>query len=244
MKHMTRVPHIPWETWAQDILNDPNAQLRAMRAQAYFNSYPELVPAAKKNGIDPNDPDTAPKAIVAEARGYQNPLDVQAKQATINESNPNVAKTNMEIQALRRNAALINGAMTGMVVLIRAAAAMVCRHPAFLSNGPAAVRLPLLAAAFRHRSRRRGMRWRRGRRSIRRQLIKRRMRFTPELHRIRLFLVMRTIFQSFPEPGTNCSPRSLSRRHRRSTGDRRLSGNCHYAEVLRQGIAISEPDAY
>ncbi len=93
--------------WAQDILADPNPQSRAQRAQAYFSSHPELIPAMQKNGMDPNDPDGALKAIVAEARGYQNPLDVQAKQATINESNANVAKTNMETQALRRTQALI-----------------------------------------------------------------------------------------------------------------------------------------
>ncbi len=46
-------------------------------------NYPQLTSALQEHGIDPNDHVTGPKFLIAQATGYRNPLDDQAKQAQI-----------------------------------------------------------------------------------------------------------------------------------------------------------------
>lgn len=69
--------------WAQNIASNPDPAARATMAKALFDSHPEFVNGLTKNGIDPNDVDTALKFVTSTAQGYQNPLDVRLKTAQI-----------------------------------------------------------------------------------------------------------------------------------------------------------------
>jgi hypothetical protein len=70
-------------------LQDPAA--RAQVWKGIVGSHPEFATTLHSHGIDPNNADAGLNFLVNEARGYQNPLDVQAKQAAIDASRAETA---------------------------------------------------------------------------------------------------------------------------------------------------------
>lgn len=66
-----------------------------------YQRHPELVPHLQKNGFDPADHASVPKMLIAEARGYVDPLTEEAKRAQIEHSRAATAASNAQAQQLK-----------------------------------------------------------------------------------------------------------------------------------------------
>lgn len=96
-------------------LKDPAA--RAQVWNGIVSSHPEFGKTLQAHGIDANDADAGLSFLVNEARGYQNPLDVQAKQAEIASTRSTTALNEQKQKLAQRQfdftSQLINGAKGG-----------------------------------------------------------------------------------------------------------------------------------
>lgn len=99
--------------WAQTIQSNPDPAARAALTKQLIASHPEFATTLQKNGVDPNDPDKALSFITSEAQGYQNPLDVQAKKASIAATNSTIGLNEQKMKLAKRQfdftSNLING---------------------------------------------------------------------------------------------------------------------------------------
>lgn len=68
---------------AQMILNEKDPGVASARWSQLINSDPRWGNALKSSGVDPNDFKTGAQMIIAERKGYQDPLDRQLKEAQI-----------------------------------------------------------------------------------------------------------------------------------------------------------------
>lgn len=96
-------------------LQDPAA--RAQVWNGIIGSHPEFGKTLQAHGIDANNPDAGLNFLVNEARGYQNPLDVQAKQAEIASTRSTTGLNEQKQKLAQRQfdftSQLINGAKGG-----------------------------------------------------------------------------------------------------------------------------------
>jgi hypothetical protein len=99
---------------AQSALALPDPAARAKVWQGIVSSHPDYAKNLIAHGVDPNDVDGGLNFIVNEAKGYQNPLDVEAKKAQIAGINATVGLNEQKMKLAKRQfdftSSLINGA--------------------------------------------------------------------------------------------------------------------------------------
>lgn len=99
---------------AQSALSLPDPAARAKVWQGIVSSHPDYAKNLIAHGVDPNDVDGGLNFIVNEAKGYQNPLDVEAKKAQIAGINATVGLNEQKMKLAKRQfdftSDLINGA--------------------------------------------------------------------------------------------------------------------------------------
>ncbi len=93
---------------AQAALNERDPAKKAAMMSQIYGLHPEYKDRLTAAGIDPNNYDGTANFIVNEARGYLDPQAVQLRNLQMEEAKANIAKTNMEVAADRRQANMFN----------------------------------------------------------------------------------------------------------------------------------------
>lgn len=93
---------------AQAALNERDPAKKAAMMTQIYGLHPEYKDRLTAAGIDPNNYDGTASFIVNEARGYLDPQAVQLRNLQMDEARSNIAKTNMEVAAGRRQAEMFN----------------------------------------------------------------------------------------------------------------------------------------
>ncbi|MFT3731120.1 MAG: hypothetical protein QM780_06800 [Hyphomicrobium sp.] len=97
---------------AQAALNERDPAKKAAMMTQLYGLHPEYKDRLVSAGIDPANYDGTANFIVSEARGYLDPQAVQLRNLQMDEAKANIAKTNTEIAAARRQADMFNALFT------------------------------------------------------------------------------------------------------------------------------------
>lgn len=81
---------------AQMALGEKDPTRKAAIMQQMYGLDPEFTRSLAAHGVNPNDHDTVANFVIAQARGYQDPLDTQAKKLGLQKTQAEISKLNAE----------------------------------------------------------------------------------------------------------------------------------------------------